>query len=598
MWKRIFLILLTATLLWAVVACDKPTSDPLSNTDTDAEETTAEPVSVLPLELVSAGSGNYTVIYPEGAASTLMAGVNELVNTIKTYTGATLTVQDDYIGATQQETAREILIGKTNREASTAAWEQLRKGEYAITVDGDKLILCGVSDTETVAAVNYLIDLIKSCDGLSAGTENGSLIFSPDEQYQKMGTYYIQSLQINGKSISAYRIVVPKEGYVEWYIAKLLAQYLQTYSGYMVEVVTDEEPTKNYEILIGKTNRTSAIEAPTAGSYRIAVTEKGLEALASSDYGYLDILDALQKNIIKYTQSAVSLQNGNIWDGTETAYANTACQGTLRIMYHNVWGYLNADGSNPMANRSDIAISVYERYAPDILCMQEAGPYYRNNSTAMVAWLAENYTEICYSSQGGSGNPIFYRNETLELVESGYEKSRNGDKGTTWAVFRERATGSLFAVTNSHFAANTNAGDDPTLGNTYRMQDAQTVVNVCTDIVSKYGSITVFSGGDFNCMIGNDPYAILTTNGYRNIRDETASADAKSPYHGSYAYNEELEIYPLQSRLPYDSSLAIDHIMTTGSAATVHCYNVLDDRLALTTSDHAPHFIDITLPQN
>ena len=248
-----------------------------------------------------------------------------------------------------------------------------------------------------------------------------------------------------------------------------------------------------------------------------------------------------------------------------------------------------------MANRSELLIPVYQSCFPDVLCLQEAGPYYRAGSSAMLAWLGEHYTEICYAAEGGSGNPVFYDPQVLEAVESGYVKSRNGDKGTTWAVFRQISTGSLFTVTNSHFAADTNAGGNAGLGNTYRVQDAEAAVRAGEAILQKYGEIPVFSGGDFNCMTGSDPYQAFLNAGYENVRDLAQESDSRSPYHGSFAYDAGFGIYPLQTSLPYRAELAIDHIMATGKAAEIACYRVLSDALALTGSDHAPHLIDIDL---
>lgn len=551
--------------------------------DSETEPVTAEETSEL--TLVEDGRSSYVVIYPENADRELMQAVNDLISSVKQATGVTLADRSDYLSATAEPAAYEILIGSTNRAESAIA-DDFRTGDYTVAVQGTKLVLCGGSSAATANAVAYFAEQI-------AGQATGErLQISSSQNYLKTQSYYISSLKINDVCINRYRIVVPRDGYTERYVAQLIVQHLRVYSGYAPQIVEDTEALGDYEIRIGVTNRGEV--APTNGTYEICVTDRCVTAVSDSVFGYLDVLDALQTQVFPKGASAIALSVGQTWSGQTTA-PNATKQGSLRILYHNVWGYLNSDGSNPMANRSDIMVGIYAWYLPDVLCLQEAGPYYRTNSDAMMTWLGEHYEEICYSDQGGAGNPIFYRAESLELVESGYEKSRNGDKGTTWAVFRERSSGILFAVTDSHFAADTNAGGDSTLGNEYRVQDAGVVAKVCADLLARYGSVQIFSGGDFNSMQTDDSYAVLLNAGYANVRDLAKAVNEKSPYHGSFSYNAEWGYYPLQSLLPYSGRYAIDHVMTVGTSAEIHCYQILSDRLSLSGSDHAPHYIDITL---
>lgn len=540
--------------------------------------------------LVQDGKSVYCVVYPEGADKELMAAVNRLISAFSGATGVTLPRTDDFLptGATAGE--YEILVGRTERSESRQIAAELRQGEYAVTAVGNRLVLCGADTAATVAAVDRFIDrLTPAADGV--------LLFRAEDACRKTGSFYVDSLRIAGVSMGEYRIVVPREGYAEYEVAVLLRQYLQAYTGFLPQVVTDEKAESAHEIHIGLTD-SFAGEYPEDGTYTVTVRDGNVFAAASSDMGYLELLAALKSRIFPNTQSVLELSEGACWSGADNTPEEPVCAGSLRVMYHNTWGYLNADGSNPMANRASLALTVYRRYLPDVLCLEEAGPNWRNAASALLEWLAEaGYGEICFSALGGAGNPIFYNTATLELTESGYSRSRSGDKGTTWAVFRERANGRTFAVTNSHFAADTNAGGDPGLGNTYRAQDATVVVSVVAAILERYGEICVISGGDFNCMAGSDPYAVLTDAGFVNVRETAEQTSDRSAYHGSFPYHAELGIYALQAVLPYDGAFAIDHIMTCGAAASVRCYAIASDPIALTTSDHAPHYIDLTLQE-
>lgn len=181
-------------------------------------------------------------------------------------------------------------------------------------------------------------------------------------------------------------------------------------------------------------------------------------------------------------------------------------------------------------------------------------------------------------------------------METGYRKARSGDKGTTYAVLRRKRDGKLFGVTNSHFAANTNADDNATPANEYRVQNAELMAKVTKSIVEKYGKISVFSGGDFNTNRNGDPYQTLTEAGLNNIRGIAEDCTTLSPYYQVFPYNADYDFYNLRNSLTADSEWAIDHLMYYGATPTVSRYDVVNYSLALVASDHAAHFADVTLP--
>ncbi len=583
-----FAMLLTLSLLVSCGGGEKEEQKTAEDT-TETERVTEAETEIVksPLNIVADGRTDYKIVYSKNAGGTLSESLSALATKLNSLTTEKIASGNDTLSADETAGEYEILIGKTNRTESTEISASLRKGEYTVEISGTKLVVCGFDDETTVKAIEKLIEIVTKNAG------NQSFSFSPDYEYRKTAKFYVDSATLNGKPLGAYKIVVPATGYVEYYVAVLFRQYLQAYTGFSPEVVTDETAKSDCEIRLGLTNRDNLTVED--GKYAVAVTDDGLVAVASSDTGYLGLLTALKQNVFPNSKSVVAVKSGDNWNGDDNSVETPACEGTLRIMYHNTWGYLNSDGSNPMANRADLALTVYKRYAPDILCMEESGPNWEKSAKALKAWLTEDYGELRFSSQGGSGNPIYYKKSTVELVASGYEKSRNGDKGTTWGVFREKSSGKIFAVTDSHFAADTNAGGDATLGVKYRAQDAGVVVSVKNSILETYGSIPVISGGDFNCYKDTEPYNVLTDGGFVSLRDKAERVDDHSAYHGSFAYNEEFGIYPLQSKLPYTGAQSIDHIMTCGAEATFHCYEIVSDSIALTSSDHAPHYTDITL---
>ncbi len=592
-WKRLAAVLCLAALL--LVGCGKGngTTDETTARQTGSE--TEAPETDLPLTLVEKGKSSYTVVYPEDADTKVIRAARSLATALKSYTGADIGNQDDYLKKDESAPEYEILVGLTNRQESTEAYKDLAAGEYTVRIAGKKLVVLGGNDNGTANAVDYFVEkVLKATEGLSAGTTDGTLTFTAEQNFTQRSKYNIRSLTLNGVAMSSFRMVIPADGSLEGYFAKLLKRHLINYAGINMEIVTDAEKATEYEIRIGKTARTTGEEPQ--GKATVTVGEKSMEILWSSGFGFLAAHELVTAQVLSKLQAKIELKTGDSWEAKESVPANVEKSGEMRIMYHNIWGYINADGSNPISMRPDVALSVYQSYLPDVLCLEECSSAYRTGGKALFNWLGENYTEVCFPNEGGTGNPIFYNKTLFEAVETGYEKSRSGDKGTTYAVLRRKSDGKLFGVTNSHFAADTNAGDDPVLGNEYRVQDAACMAQVTKSIVEKYGKISVFSGGDFNTVKTGDPYLTLTEAGLKNIRGIAMDCTALSPYYKGFAYNADYDFYNLQNSLTTDSEWAIDHLMYYGATPTVSRYDVVNYSLALVASDHAAHFADVTLP--
>jgi endonuclease/exonuclease/phosphatase family metal-dependent hydrolase len=68
------------------------------------------------------------------------------------------------------------------------------------------------------------------------------------------------------------------------------------------------------------------------------------------------------------------------------------------------------------------------------------------------------------------------------------------------------------------------------------------------------------------------------------------------PYHGTFPYDKGNGYFGLQDASSEGTSgKAIDHIMLMGTGIKINVYSVLTDSISATTSDHCPHFADISL---
>lgn len=609
---KILSLLLAASFL--LTACGKGDTQ---NTDTsagstdsaDAVSTTAtEPAALTQkLTLVENGKSTFKIIYPEGASSELMREITELVEVIRDYTGATIFYNDDFTRESQEELSAlpEILIGATNRaESEKVIGTSLRYGEFAMEIAGNKLILGGPNENASIAAVRYFVNnfLYQNKD-LKKGEKNGSLVFTNENSYRFERKFKIDEITVDGVPISEFCFIVPEDGYAETYVARLIARYITKNHGVTLPILTEAEVAGKYEHLIRVGNLPGADK-----SYAIRIKDGNLEVDFDNVFLCMSAYKVMVENILRPEGGKVVLQSDGLIAGelnrgptVLSPYDILDTRGDVRILYHNIWGYLNTDGSNPVSMRADIAIPIYEAIAPEILCFEEAGTPFRTAARPLFKWLkAEGYSEICFTNEGGTGNPIFYRKDLLELIDSGYAKSRNGDKGTTWAVFRLKAdTSKTFAVTNSHFAANSNAGGDAELGNTYRVQDAKAALQAVDGILAKYPNIPVFVGGDFNTGPSGDPYRTLANGGLVNVRTLTENKSNVKPYHGSYKYDSEFDLYePTPGAAAGTAGDSIDHIMAIPNGATILQQYVMDDLLSATVSDHCPHFADVVLPKS
>ncbi len=137
--------------------------------------------------------------------------------------------------------------------------------------------------------------------------------------------------------------------------------------------------------------------------------------------------------------------------------------------------------------------------------------------------------------KSGNYNPIFYKHEKLDLVESHtFWLSETPNKPSmgwdtdskrvcTWALFREKASGSTFAVYNTHLDH---------IGENARINGARLIL----DSLAHRSSTPVFLMGDFNSERGGDVYNLLNNSGI--VTDSYTGAQKKLASGGTFnAFN-------------------------------------------------------------
>jgi endonuclease/exonuclease/phosphatase family metal-dependent hydrolase len=272
-------------------------------------------------------------------------------------------------------------------------------------------------------------------------------------------------------------------------------------------------------------------------------------------------------------------------------------------MYQNMWGYMITaamiqEGSlpNPVSaanvNRYAIANAVFDEYAPDVLCFQEMNT---ERSTIENHLLGKGYAKV-----GGDHydqHPVWYNTSVLSIVASGTNKGYS-HYHSNWVIFEVKTganAGEKFAVTNSHFTANSMTQDDADLGDQARQKDGESLLKSVADAkAAGPEGMPIITGGDYNCNLASDAYAVLTDGGLINVRDLAETTANISCHHG-VSYNESSASYKLPGEVSSSVASAIDHIMVYGEtkdAIVIKEYDVVGDAMTAVSSDHAPHFID------
>ncbi len=292
----------------------------------------------------------------------------------------------------------------------------------------------------------------------------------------------------------------------------------------------------------------------------------------------------------------------------------------MRIMTSNIWG--DYFGNSPIGRDRQL-LDVYEKYAPDVIGMQEATwAWY---GCALMPELEGKYHIIGRDVSGEANNFVpMAISKQFTLIDKGYERLEDTpdiSKAITWCV-AER-DGRTVAFCNTHFwwmkgnedvVLRRNCGvEDFSLDdhNGLRQKNANQMARLMKRIFEKY-SCPVFAFGDMNSTIEEGVFSEYAENGINKLfdlaeeRDETCSIhgdpkrDENGVYRGVVANKEYIKWFRNRLFLREDESLpdyftSIDHIVSLGDGFTVKQYRIVEDQGALDATDHSPVYADVEL---
>lgn len=206
------------------------------------------------VDIVKNGTSNYVIILPEDKDEGTAA--IKLQKAIEEQTGVTLTYAEDIFSSTDQpKSAKEILVGQTNRVASEEALAELRPKDFLIKYVDGRVVILGGSPEATVRAVDHFIKTY--IDG-----EKQTVSFYQKRCDLTLHPYALGNLSIDGVPLSDYTIVFPAGAeqsndvtLLTYYAALAFSDYIFANAGIKLKLAPDSKKETKYEILIGNTSR-------------------------------------------------------------------------------------------------------------------------------------------------------------------------------------------------------------------------------------------------------------------------------------------------------------------------------------------------------
>ncbi|MBR6727675.1 MAG: hypothetical protein IKM08_05740, partial [Clostridia bacterium] len=259
--KKRLLCLLLALLLVLPLLVSCAGDPPVTPDEPPAEERPPEIEHVLEL-----ASCNYTIIAPGGDSEEALGeqdAAMSLYSTIYQQTRIKLNYYNDEManGSDPDRSRTEILVGNTNRTESAEARDTLRIKDFLIAYRDGRILILGGSAEATERAVAHFINTYLNV------TEKRITVYENRDDLVEH-SYLLGDLSVNGVPLKNYTVVYPRSAKYDdpltYYTAVNLADYLLKNAGISLRVLADTSSEKEYEILVGKTNRSESATSTAA----------------------------------------------------------------------------------------------------------------------------------------------------------------------------------------------------------------------------------------------------------------------------------------------------------------------------------------------
>lgn len=594
--KRLLSLVIAITSLGTVMslaACG-PTN---GGEATSEDNTTTEPVPAAePLVIFSDGKMNFKIIIAAKASDAVIKSASDLAKNIERFTGVSCVYDIDAL-VKENDDAYEILIGSTDRAQSAKAIEGLKSKDYAMVIDGNKIVLNGPNDQTVTRAVEAFIDSVLLPQVASG--QAGTLVMKPEDSRRSISNYRLKSCTILGADISKYSIVYPAAGpFSAKRTAILLSSYLSDKAGIALPVVSDKTAATEHEIIIGKTTR-GGIEMSSGalGAYSAKVDGGKLCFGAVNLFGYMNLNNYFTDTLFVGEQVEIGADFTLSGEGApeeEAKYVEHS--GEYRVMFFNVLGGCDKT-LYPHPQRNQTAAESLIALTPDVFGIQECSPDVRGGDSLITTLASAGYIEVSVTPNNSNKTnytPLLYNKNKFKVIDCGYHLYDDGaddkSKSITWGVFEDLGNGKRFAVMSTHFAWKSDA--EPS-----RIKDAEQILALNVQIKEKY-NCPIISGGDLNCKVATVPYQNMLKGGMKDMQKLAKKADNLSSWHTYPEYDTTVGLY-LKLFMPtstYDN--AIDHaLLYNGDNVTVNIFKIMTLEYTLISADHCPVLVDFDISQ-
>ena len=246
----LFALMLVLVLTCSVfVSCndDAGSSDTTTAPNADTTLPAIDPNTPVDIDLVA-----YNIIYPSSWDESAIANIKPLTSAIEKATGgfanATTDNLADGVTADQVASAKEILIGDTNRPESAQALADASTNSYVIAVIGNKIVINANIIDFTFDAISYFATNYVSA---SAG---GVLSLTAGHKYTSDPAGEIKLVDNSKTSYKIiYRDGLDADGGVDVEVgyAQTLQKAVKTHLNTTIQMVSNESSKLSREILVG-----------------------------------------------------------------------------------------------------------------------------------------------------------------------------------------------------------------------------------------------------------------------------------------------------------------------------------------------------------
>ena len=570
---RILTLLLIATIACSLFACNKGgDEEPTDEVVTDGffEENR----SYIALD------ADVKIFCTRDWSKEIVAYCEKIVSAVKEKTGLELEIVYK-----SEDAGKEIVVGYAdNHKSSVEAYNSIAIDQYTVYVNDRSAVVAAFEYEKLEEAANEFVAHSIVKDG---------------------GEWKIASISPKGdgknpsKALTAYRIVYAADadehitGFIVPYVQRVIRERFKV----TLEAVSDAEPASEHEIVIGNTNRSTAVVKNYYSAdgefedYRYAIVPDGNKIfLVGKEAASMNIAVAKLMDRVIYSDYGPKLINlkerRNASASMSTEAPRELAEGAdLRIMSYNVlnpvWGKTENANLNDVDSRIDKVIDLLLYYHPDVVGLQEASsPWHK----ALNRYFAEldSYEFLCNASNGSADNMtgFIYNSATVKVIDSYVidlvEKSDH--RVISVGVFETLKDGKQFVVMNTHPV--------PSSYENYSEQMAQ-IAELEAQEMEKYSDLPIFFTGDFNTTTLKPEYAAYVET--LNVTNARESADVIFNHNASYA--------GFKKPGSCDGTKCIDHIFHNANADVKFFNTVVDDSMHL-GSDHLPIYADVELIQS